>query len=110
MTRQIEFAGKSGNMYRYVTLEEERYLPPAGANYVIAQITPVGTRILYAGETERLSAREWESTLVTARAQAGAEPGATEVLTRLNVRAAVRKAEREDLIEQHNPPLNAGAI
>jgi hypothetical protein len=28
------------------------------------------------------------------------------VLTRLNVRAAVRKAEREDLIEQHNPPLN----
>ena len=107
MTRQIEFAGKSGNMYRYVTLEEERYLPPAGANYVIARITPAGSQILYAGETERLSAREWESTLEAARAQAVSGPGATEVLTRLNVRAAVRKAEREDLIEQHNPPLNA---
>ncbi|WP_304170119.1 hypothetical protein [Phenylobacterium aquaticum] len=106
MTRQIEFAGKSGNLYRYVTLEEERYLPPAGANYVIARITATGAQVLYAGETERLSAREWESALETARAQPSSGPGATEVLTRLNVRAAVRKAEREDLIEQHNPPLN----
>ena len=107
MTRQIEFAGKSGSVYRYVTLEEERYLPPAGANYVIARITPQGSRILYAGETERLSAREWEQALGAARADSALGPGATEVLTRLNVRSAVRKAEREDLIEQHNPPLNA---
>lgn len=107
MTRQIEFVGKSGALYRYATLEEERYLPPAGANYVIARITPGGARILFAGETERLSAREWESALAAARAEPNHGPGATEVLTRLNVRGAVRKAEREDLIEQHHPPLNA---
>ena len=104
MTRQIDFAGKSGSVYRYSALEEERHLPPVGANYVIAQVTPKGASILFAGETECLSDREWQAAL----AEAHARYGETAILTRLNVRGAVRKAEREDLIEEHSPPMNAG--
>lgn len=104
LTRQIDFAGKSGSVYRYSALEEERTLPPVGANYVIAQMTPKGASILFAGETECLSARDWQAALDEAHARYGA----TEVLMRLNVRGAVRKAEREDIIEEHSPPMNAG--
>ncbi len=104
MTRQIDFAGKSGSVYRYSALEEERSLPPVGANYVIAQLSPTGASILFAGETECLSARDWQSILDEAQARYGV----SEILTRLNVRGAVRKAEREDILAQHSPPMNAG--
>src|SRR6185312_10873665 len=39
LTRQYEIAGKSGARYRYTPLEESRFLPPAGANFVIAKMT-----------------------------------------------------------------------
>ena len=35
LSRQYELAGKSGARYRYTSFEEERFLPPAGANFVI---------------------------------------------------------------------------
>jgi hypothetical protein len=105
LARQIDFAGKSGAVYRYNTLEEDRFLPPVGANYIIARITARGADLLFAGETESLAARDWQSALEAAHGQFGGE---AEVLTRLNVRSAIRKAEREDLIEAHAPPLNAG--
>lgn len=104
LARQIDFAGKSGSVYRYNALEEDRFLPPVGANYVIAQITPRGANLLYAGETESLAARDWQAALAHAQGQFEH----AEVLTRLNVRSAIRKAEREDLIEEHAPPLNQG--
>lgn len=108
MTRQIDFAGASGSVYRYSSIEEERHLPPAGANYVIAQVQNQAARILFAGETERLSDREWEAALATVRAELQQQrAGDAEVFTRLNVRSAVRRAEREDLIQAHAPPLNA---
>ena len=31
------------------------------------------------------------------------------MLTRLNVRSAVRQAEQDDLIEEHRPPMNVEA-
>ena len=104
MARQIDFAGKSGSVYRYNTLEEDRFLPPVGANYVIAQITERGAALLFAGETENLSARDWQDVLQAAKGQFEH----AEVLTRLNVRSAIRMAEREDLIAAHTPPLNQG--
>ena len=104
LARQIDFAGKSGAIYRYNTLEEDRFLPPVGANYVIARVTPRGAEVLFAGETESLAARDWQAQLDVAHN----EFQDAEVLTRLNVRSAIRKAEREDLIEGHAPPLNAG--
>ncbi|WP_041373441.1 hypothetical protein [Phenylobacterium zucineum] len=102
MTRQIELAGKSGAVYRYTSIEEERFLPPAGANYVIAEVTPEGPHIVYAGETDNLASQTWRSDLEKAREQYKN----AKVLTRLNVTRAVREAEREDLIEQYHPPLN----
>lgn len=102
MTRQIELAGKSGARYRYTALEEERFIAPAGANYVIAELTPEGAHVVYAGETDNLANLSWRGALEAARKKYAE----AKVLTRLNVTRAVREAEREDLIEQYQPPMN----
>lgn len=102
MARPIELAGKSGARYRYTPLEEERFLPPAGANFVIAELTREGARVVYAGETDNLANQSWRPTLEKAR-QTYAK---AKILTRLNVTRAVREAERRDLIEHYSPPLN----
>jgi hypothetical protein len=104
LSRQIEFAGKSGARYRYTTLDEERFLPPAGANFVIAHVTDEGMAIVFAGETDNLASRAWRERLDEARILYGA----VEVLTRLNVKSAVRREEQTDMIEEHHPPMNAG--
>ena len=105
MTRQYEVAGKSGARYRCAPLEENRFLPPAGANFVIAKITREGPTVGYAGETDNLANQTWREALDKARAAYGE----ASVLTRLNVTRAVREAEQSDLIEEHQPPMNQGA-
>jgi len=102
LTRQIDFAGKSGTIYRYTELDESRPLPPAGANFVLAEVTDRGVGIVYVGETDNLAKGEWRSRLAEARERYKR----VEVLTRLNVRSAVRQTELEDLTEQHRPPMN----
>jgi len=102
LTRQYEIAGKSGARYRYTPLEEDRFLPSQAANYVIARVTKEGPSVIYAGETDNLASQAWRETLAKARAN---YPGA-KILTRLNVTRAIREAERIDLIEQHQPPMN----
>ena len=102
MTRQIELAGASGARYRYTPLEEERFVPPAGANFVIAELKPEGPSIVFAGETDNLANQSWRAPLEEAhKTWAGAK-----VLTRLNVTRKVREAERADLVEQYHPPMN----
>ena len=102
MTRQIEIAGKSGARYRYSPLEEERFIAPAGANFVIARFTAQGPTVVYAGETDNLASQTWRKALEAARKTYGE----AKILTRLNVTRAVRQAEQDDLIEQHQPPMN----
>lgn len=102
MSRQIELAGKSGARYRYTGLEEERFIAPAGANYVIAEVTNEGATVLYAGETDNLASLTWRSKLEQARKK----HAEAKILTRLNVTRAVREAEKVDLIEEHQPPMN----
>ena len=103
MTRPIDLAGASGARYRYNPIDENRFLPPAGANYVIAEVSPEGeARVFYAGETDNLAAQSWRSDLERARQ----EHERATVLTRLNVTRAVREAERNDLIDAYHPPLN----
>jgi uncharacterized protein related to proFAR isomerase len=103
VNRQIDLAGASGARYRYTPIDENRFLPPAGANYVIAEISEDGeARVVYAGETDNLASQSWRSDLERARAKYS---DAT-VLTRLNVTRAVREAERRDLIDAYHPPLN----
>lgn len=103
VTRQIDLAGASGARYRYTPIDENRFLPPAGANYVIAEITEEGeATVVYAGETDNLASQAWRSDLERARRKYSAAT----VLTRLNVTRAVREAERLDLIDAYHPPLN----
>lgn len=102
LSRPIELAGKSGARYRYLPLQEERFLPPAGANFVIAELTSEGAKVVYAGETDNLANQTWRAALERARKTYGQ----ARILTRLNVTRAVREAERLDLIEQYQPPLN----
>lgn len=105
LTRQYDLAGKSGARYRYSSFEEERFLPPAGANFVIARITAEGPNLIYAGETDNLANQTWRTALEKARATYADAA----ILTRLNVTRSVRDAERADLIEQHQPPMNVDA-
>jgi len=103
VNRQIDLAGASGARYRYSPLDESRFLPPAGANYVIAEITNEGgATVVYAGETDNLASQTWRADLEKARRK---YTGAT-LLTRLNVTRSVREAERRDLIDNYHPPLN----
>ncbi|WP_293450930.1 hypothetical protein [Phenylobacterium sp.] len=102
MTRKIDLAGASGAHYRYAAIDEERFLPPAGANYVIAELSEEGANIIFAGETDNLANQTWRADLDRARRRYNAAT----VLTRLNVTRAVREAERQDLIEHYHPPLN----
>ena len=102
MNQPIDLAGASGARYRYSLLDESRFLPPAGANYVIAELTEEGPNVVYAGETDNLASQTWRQDLDNAR-QKYAE---ATLLTRLNVTRAVREAERLDLIENYHPPLN----
>jgi hypothetical protein len=58
--------------------------------------------VVYAGETDNLASQSWRSELDAARKK---HPSA-KLLTRLNVTRAVREAERRDLIDQYEPPMN----
>lgn len=102
MSRQIDLAGASGARYRYTPLDEARFLPPSGANYVIAELTEEGPKVVYAGETDNLASQAWRAELEKARRKYSAAT----VLTRLNVTRAVREAERADLVQNYHPPLN----
>jgi hypothetical protein len=102
LERPIELAGKSGIRYRYMHLDEGRSAPPSGANFVIAALTPEGPNLLYVGETDNLAKAGWREMLEAARK---IRPDVT-VLTRLNVTRAVREAERADLVEHYQPPMN----
>lgn len=102
MTRQIDLAGASGARYRYTPIDENRFLPPAGANYVIAEVSGEGATVFYAGETDNLASQTWRAELEKARRN----HSAATVLTRLNVTRAVREAERKDLVENYHPPMN----
>ena len=103
VTRQIDLAGASGARYRYSPLDENRFLPPAGANYVIAELSEDGAaNVVFAGETDNLASQTWKADLEKARRKFATAT----VLTRLNVTRAVREAERADLVEHYHPPLN----
>jgi hypothetical protein len=104
LPRQLDFAGKSGTVYRYTFLDDDKVLPPAGANFVIAKLSDKGAKIVFAGETDNLSGGDWRRKFEEGRKRFGA----TDVLMRLNVRASIRQQERDDLVDGHSPPMNGG--
>lgn len=101
MTVQLDFIGASGVAYRYVAREGQR-VSPSGGNFVFVRETPEGMAVIYVGEAESLSALDeapW--------AEAQSRFGATHAFVRLNVTAAIRRSERNDLLAAYDPPLNA---
>jgi len=105
LARQIDIAGKSGTIYRYTELDEVRPQAPAGANYIVTAATDRGEGVVFVGETDNLSRGDWRGPLTEARARFED----VRILTRLNVRSAVRQTETSDLIDHHRPTLNADA-
>lgn len=103
MTRQIDFAGQSGALYRYKALEEMRPVPPGGANFVYVKWDGDQPVIVYAGETDSLHRSVFET---WDEAQSGY--GATEIFARLNITGVVRRSEHDDLVARHQPPMNLG--
>lgn len=103
-TRQLDFTGKSGAVYRYMPLEEDR-VSPMGGNYLYVRLAGAHVTVVYAGETENLykgHRDRWE--------EAKSAFGATHVFTRLNVSGAVRRAEKTDVVDEHVPPMNKGEV
>lgn len=103
MTALIDLTGASGARYRFTQMDENRFLPPAGANYVIAHIKTGPPTVVFVGETDNLASLTWRAELDKAR-ETYAE---AVVLTRLNVTRSTRDAERTDLIENYHPPMNS---
>lgn len=100
MARTFDFAGASGQTYRY-TLLEGQTIWPSGGNYLYVKKTKTGPQVIFAAETESLFrgyGSRWE--------EAKSEHGATDVFLRLNVTGAVRRAERDDIVAHYQPPMN----
>ncbi len=101
MAQTIDFQGQSGQQYRYLSLEEAGPLSPSGANYLFVKAKPGELTVVYAGETECLHRGVhdgWE--------KARKAHGANTIFVRLNVTRSVRRAELDDLVAQHQPPMN----
>jgi len=102
MTRQIDFAGQSGQTYRYKALEDLRPLSPGGGNFLYVRGRPSGQpTVLYAGETDSL-----QRGVLDRWPEAQSSHGATDIYVRLNFSGDVRRTEQADLAEKHAPPMN----
>lgn len=101
MARQYDFTGQSGTQYRYKSLEDLRPVSPGGANYLYVKWEGDIAKVIYAGETDSLHRAVFESW-----DEAKSEHGATEILARLNITGAVRRAEQADIVGKHRPAMN----
>ena len=102
MARTFDFAGKSGQRYRY-TLLDGQTIWPSGGNYIYAKPGKTGPKVIYAGETESLF-RGYRERWDEARSH-----GATEIWLRLNITGSVRRTELEDIAALQGPPMNPEA-
>lgn len=102
MTSRFVFTGKSGAAYTYAPLGPQERLRPLAGNYVVAKVDGDTVEVLLAGETDNLMSLNWNELLETGREA----HGATDLLVRLNVRGAIRRDERDDLVEAYDPPMN----
>jgi hypothetical protein len=100
---QIDFAGQSGQGYRYLPLDGPGPGPisPTGANFLFVKVKGAEQTIVYAGETECLHKgvhQGWDKAKKT--------HGANAIFVRLNVTRAIRQAELDDIVALHQPPMN----
>ena len=101
MTRQFDITGQSGAQYRYKALEELKPVSPGGANYLFVSWSGDTATIIHAGETDSLHRAVFDTW-----DEARVDHGATEIIARLNITGAVRRAEQADIVARHRPPMN----
>lgn len=101
MTRQFDITGQSGAQYRYKALEELKPVSPGGANYLFVSWSGDRAKIIHAGETDSLHRAVFDTW-----DEAQVDHGATEIIARLNITGAVRRAEQADIVARHRPPMN----
>ena len=97
--------GASGGAYFYTPYAWGTRWRADPANYAFGRLDEFGIwQLAYIGETANLMSR-----MATHRQwQAAAKRGCTHVLVNLNAGGtAARRAEEQDLILKHQPPLNA---
>jgi hypothetical protein len=102
LNRKVHIQGRSGNRYSYTVLRPEDPAPQRAGNYVLARVASTGATVLMAGETDNLANAAWTPILQ----EQATEHRITHVLYRLNVTRAARVAELNDLLDEHEPPLN----
>lgn len=101
MARQFDITGQSGAQYRYKPLEDLKPVSPGGANYLYVKWDGDVAVVIHAGETDSLHRAvfdNWD--------EARADHDAGEILARLNITGAVRRAELADIVGKHRPPMN----
>ncbi|MBI1406919.1 MAG: hypothetical protein GC145_12425 [Caulobacter sp.] len=101
MAQQLEFAGQSGQGYRYLPLDDSAAISPTGANFLFVRVKGGEQSVVFAGETECLHKgvhAGWDKARKT--------HGATTIFVRLNVTRAIRQAELDDIVALHQPPMN----
>jgi len=101
LTRQFDITGQSGAQYRYKALEELKPVSPGGANYLFVSWSGDTAKIIHAGETDSLHRAVFDTW-----DEARVDHGATEIIARLNITGAVRRAEQADIVAKHRPPMN----
>jgi len=101
LTRQFDITGQSGAQYRYKALEELKPVSPGGANYLFVSWSGDTAKIIHAGETDSLHRAVFDTW-----DEARIDHGATEIIARLNITGAVRRAEQADIVARHRPPMN----
>jgi hypothetical protein len=101
LTRQFDITGQSGAQYRYKALEELKPVSPGGANYLFVSWSGDTAKIIHAGETDSLHRAVFDTW-----DEARVDHGATEIIARLNITGAVRRAEQADIVARHRPPMN----
>ena len=104
MDRQIDLRGASGDVYRYRCAEGGDTRTPTGGNFVYVAIDGDAVSVLYAGASPSLAngvQERWNEAI--------SRHGATHLFFRLNVAAAARGRELDDLTAGLQPVMNVTA-
>lgn len=100
----FDFKGESGALYRFRQIPEPQFLPGAGGNFICARSEADGIAVVACGASPDLrhALRLCEAAI--------RDQGADRIFIRLNVSAAVRRAEFEDLNARYKPEVSNGEV
>lgn len=100
----FDFQGESGALYRFRQIPEPQFLPGAGGNFICARQEGKAVTVVANGASPDLrhALRLCESAI--------REQLADRIFIRLNVSAAVRRAEYEDLNARYQPDVSNGDV